>query len=521
MQRGILLLASTLTALAVSGIVASVSSAKAPPHRCEVEDARTHIKYTTLQEAVGAASANDTLTINGTCMGDTTIEQDLNIVGRGSATLDGSNSAKTPGSVVSIVSGATATISGLTIKGGDSSLSGGGIDSKGSLTLVNSTVEGNQAAKIGGGIYAIVLTLEHATVRGNSATAEFDEGGGVFALESLTLKNSRVADNEATQAGGIFIHTGTLTLENSSVDHNSAVHRVGFPRGAVGGIRAVSYGGGSVTATLKNSSVSYNTADEEIGGMDIGGSLTLERSTVEDNRAGEYIGGISVVPAFGASSAALTLRNSTVKGNEAQELGGGIYSDDAFLTLEGSDVSDNVVTNADGGGIYNQGGSVSLEKSTINDNKARDGGGIYSVGRPSFLASVELNGSSSVRGNEASGQGGGIYNGPHSSLTLNGSGSVRDNGAEDGGGIFNEDSVTLNGEASMTRNTASKDGGGIYNEAGSVTFNGSSSLTRNEASTPGSGGGIFNHKTGGAAIIFGVGSLGTVSRNEPENIEEV
>ena len=54
-----------------------------------------------------------------------------------------------------------------------------------------------------------------------------------------------------------------------------------------------------------------------------------------------------------------------------------------------------------------------------------------------------------------------------------------------------------------------------------VTFNGSSSLTRSEASTPGAGGGIFNNKTGGAAIVFGVGWSETGSDNEPENIEEV
>src|SRR5438067_1212009 len=58
--------------------------------------------YDTLQAAVDAASAGDTLKVGGTCYGDTTISKTLSIVGHGKATLNGANNATSQGSVVTV-----------------------------------------------------------------------------------------------------------------------------------------------------------------------------------------------------------------------------------------------------------------------------------------------------------------------------------------------------------------------------------------------------------------------------------
>ncbi|MFO7532539.1 MAG: hypothetical protein R6W93_08755, partial [Candidatus Limnocylindrales bacterium] len=67
-----------------------------------------------------------------------------------------------------------------------------------------------------------------------------------------------------------------------------------------------------------------------------------------------------------------------------------------------------------------------------------------------------------VRGNTAA-VGAGIYNAAGSTLTLNGTTSIRDNEATAlGGGVINAGLLVLNDSSSITRNTAPGVGGGIY-----------------------------------------------------------
>jgi predicted outer membrane repeat protein len=98
------------------------------------------------------------------------------------------------------------------------------------------------------------------------------------------------------------------------------------------------------------------------------------------------------------------------------------------------------------------------------------------------------------------------------------------------GGICTADGeAALNGSTSVSGNTAAKNGGGIYNgsaypnheleqvtKPGHLTLNGSSSVTRNTASEH--GGGIYNEESKGATIAFGSEFTGTISRNIPDNI---
>src|SRR5262249_15573087 len=153
MHRRSVLVALTLGASAVLGASPSVPLAGATQPKCLVVNARSGQSYGTLQEAVAAASAEDTLKVKGTCYGTTTITKNLTIVGQsnpgfGPATLNGAKS----GSVLIVEEIATVAITGLTITGGSgSSVSicdncGGGIYNNGSLTLTNSTVRDNTAA---------------------------------------------------------------------------------------------------------------------------------------------------------------------------------------------------------------------------------------------------------------------------------------------------------------------------------------------------------------------------------------
>ena len=102
------------------------------------------------------------------------------------------------------------TISGLTITNGNVTDSfGGGILNTGTLTVTNSTLSGNSATGVGGGLT--------------------DFGGGIFNTGTLTVTNSTLSGNSATgvgvvsgSGGGIFNDLGTVTVTNSTMSGNSA-----------------------------------------------------------------------------------------------------------------------------------------------------------------------------------------------------------------------------------------------------------------------------------------------------------
>ena len=89
-------------------------------------------------------------------------------------TISGGSSVQ----VFQVQSGATATLSGLTISGGSTTGNGGGLDVNGSATLIDCTISGNSAAS-GGGVYTGpggTATLTSSTINGNTASGA---GGGV------------------------------------------------------------------------------------------------------------------------------------------------------------------------------------------------------------------------------------------------------------------------------------------------------------------------------------------------------
>jgi predicted outer membrane repeat protein len=402
------LLALSLAAL---GTVSFAPLAQASQPKCLVVGAGG--SFGTLQEAVDAASAGDTLKVKGTCYGDVSISKDLTIVGQsnpgfGPATLNGGNSATSQGAVVTVNTGFTVVITDVTITGGydtESSLTdtggeGGGIVDHGLLTLNNSTVIGNRASD-GGGIstrYDGSLTVNNSIVSRNTAHTG---GGGIVGGGPITLNDSTVCGNTAAGGGGIYAFD-VLTLNNSTVTGNKATlefYKAGVEREIYEGSGGVFTEG---KMTLNNSRVSNNQG----GGLHTrNGPNTLNNSIVADNLRGgrvfefERPGGSGITV-----EGRTTLNNSTVSGNGWAARGGGIYNKNDSVTLNNSTVSGNVA--GEGGGIYN-GEEVTLNNSTVSNNTATpngEGGGILNIGRL-----LTFNGSSSVTGNTATEQGGGIF----------------------------------------------------------------------------------------------------------------
>ena len=130
------------------------------------------------------------------------------------------------------------------------------------------------------------------------------------------------------------------------------------------------------------------------------------------------------------------------------------------VTVIDSVIRDNSATDY-GGGVANDHGNVTLIDTAVRENSAVIGGGIHNSRDQGDLS---LNGTSSVSGNLASGNGGGIYADTHGNVELHDESSVHHNSAGgNGGGIYVGDSVVrLNDRSSVHSNTAGGNGGGVF-----------------------------------------------------------
>ncbi len=244
----ILFLALGLTAdahastLYVNGAKGSDSNnCKSPQHACK-----------TIGHAISLASSGDTVKVAAsTYKENLTIGISLNILGANARTtiVDGNQS----GTVFTISSGVV-LLSGLTIQNGkvDDGYAGG-IENKGTLTISNCTITGNDGS--GGYVagvfnYAGTLTVLGSTITGNSATGAYV--GGIFNYNegTTTVTNSTITGNSVSggYVGGIFTDGATTTVSSSTITGNSA------SGGYAGGV----FGDGGTT-TFQNTIMANNS----------------------------------------------------------------------------------------------------------------------------------------------------------------------------------------------------------------------------------------------------------------------
>jgi hypothetical protein len=276
----------------------------------------------------------------------------------------------------------SASLSGLTITGGNAD-DGGGLDNNGgTLKLTDATVSGNSATFGGGGLFTGGYwnsdnsftpgssTLVNDIVSDNTASfgggleIEGSVGGGdYYTYSSATLNKVTISGNTG---GGVSSILGDVTLTDSKVNDNS--------------------GGGLVNAgimALTNTTISGNSNAGSGGGLFNTGTVSLTRSTVSGNIARINGGGLANVSysQHNFTISKMTLTNSTVSGNTADKSGGGLFNYDGAATLTNTTISGNTATVV-GGGLFNGGyfnvNTLSLTNTTVSRNSASFfGGGLY------------------------------------------------------------------------------------------------------------------------------------------------
>jgi hypothetical protein len=410
--------------------------------------------------------------------------------GASNLTVEPAAGASFSSAIITVDSGTTASLSGLTVANGNA----GGIDNNGTLTVAQSAVVDNSVFN------NIVIVVGEAGV---------GEGGGIFNAGTLTVSGSTVSGNSASglnfgtpdaSGGGIF-NQGTLTVKSSTLSGNSASDGGGGIENAFTetytGTTPV-FTGGNLTVTA--STLSGNVAGSGGGGIDnSGNTTTVSGCTLCGNHA-TIGGGIY-------NLGTLTVTGSTLAGNSAlvpppyisiSPAGGGIFNIDATATVTNSTLSNNNSAEF-GGGIANEAlGTLTLSGSTLTTNSATYGGGVYN-----FISTLTVANSSTFTGNSAT-YGGGIYNDDAfnpvfgSSVTVRGS-ALTANTATEGGGIYNTGGALASLQvqnSTFSGNTASDSGAGMYN-LGTATLQ-QSTLSGNTAAS--NGGGIFNGASGAVTV---------------------
>jgi len=212
------------------------------------------------------------------------------------------------------------------------------------------------------------------------------------------------------------------------------------------------------------------------GGIHIrGGGLLLIDSTISGNQAGANGGGLSAESVIYPDQwpTSVTLRRCAVFGNSGEN-GGGVFGSSAHVILEDTSVKNNLSLGGfGGGGVLVTGWRSVLDCSggdvSANTSGNRGGGTLIACGGASFL-------NAEIAGNEAGGDGGGVFVGPFLPAPALGirETHVTENqaGASDGPGVHGGALANTNGaveiEFSRIVDNADRLGVAVYSPGGTV-----------------------------------------------------
>jgi hypothetical protein len=208
--------------------------------------------------------------------------------------------------------------------------------------------------------------------------------------------------------------------------------------------------------TLDNSRIVNNTAVQRAGGIWNQGTLTVTNSLIAHNSAGSSAGG-GLYQQFGGQT---TLMNSVVADNTAGSQGGGIYIGTGNFFMNGVTVANNRAESSGpaGGGIFLLTSEpVTIMSSTLHGNQANDNGGGLSTGvTPVTIINTTISGNMAV-----SHSGGGLHFFNVAEVTLNNVTITQNSagaGASGGGGISQFGSAVVTTQNTIIAGNEAPDG---------------------------------------------------------------
>ena len=323
-----------------------------------------------LRNTVGNADDGDTIDLSSLNCSTITLttgaivvsQSELSILGPGANELSvsGNNNSQ-----IFAHTGSSLTIDGLTIADGfkysaSDDARGGCIFSTGTVDIENTIIRDclvatvrPQDAALGGALYASRVTLTDSVIQGNNAQNKYEStcgldaciaaGGGVFAQNALSLRNSLVIDNHAfsqngsSLGGGVFIPgpaSGEFVSKYSSFEQNSALLS-----GAIAS---------NTNSLLTGTSIVMNQAGRAAGGI-LGGDGRVTRvhnSTVSSNISTDsqspalVCAGLVVRGESSVTASTIAFNVAEAGGGDDEDVVGGLCSD-GDLRLESTILANN------------------------------------------------------------------------------------------------------------------------------------------------------------------------------------
>ncbi len=433
--------------------------------------------------------------------------------------------------VFNLAQNTTVTMDSLTITGGETVGSGGGIylNEGSSLQIDNSSVSGNISGEYGGGLFLFSgNTLTANATRFNSNQADQDggaiylqsdgdhsiylidsiinnnrtindEGGGIWSSGSgnyLSLSNTVMVGNSAGNEGGAVFIDGAdsvLSISGGEISNNFAGQYENHSPGASpskycgGGIHVYSYAGATNLIELIGATISGNSSNGGGGGISVlggssdqcsnGGPILKKstnsqknRSRVEQKNAQKAQAKNSLLSSKLTGLEGLNLRviNSRINSN----LGG----------------AESVGNRGHGAGILSKYSTVEINGGQISNNSQ----GFYGGGIAAFNSEVTIT-AATISGNSSVGDGGGVYtNGSTLNVTRSTVSSNRAgvNRSHEGGGIWSSGGYLYVDNSTISGNSVFQRGGGIWTEASSTSIQ-NSTIANNETGVSDQGGGLY------------------------------
>jgi hypothetical protein len=284
----------------------------------------------------------------------------------------------------------------------NSAYSGGGILAGSPQSVISDCIISKNHAHTGGGVSLNTGTLANCIIEGNEAdqdeTGLEGKGGGIYIFFSnfeTKLNYCTITNNIGIIGGGVYCESTTLSIYNTTIEHNSS-------REYGGGIGLINdrYSTISNCNIKNNKSVlgagiySYNSFSSILNS-----SIESNISTRNENKSG-LGGGI-----YSSYRSSLYLKGCQINENIADN-GGGILNDSADFTIEECQIARNIAEN--GGGIYCNLSDIVIKKCIIEKNLADQGGGFFCsrAARPHIMDTV-FEGNQAVNDSK-NGTGGGV-----------------------------------------------------------------------------------------------------------------
>lgn len=431
------------------------------------------------------------------------------------------NSSGVSGAIDNKGVGATLTISGGSLSVTNTTSGQGGAissDGTGAKLLVGATFDENGAVVVDQNVNNQDITFQNNTSSSAGGGAMTVSAGGLAGLygDDIVFDNNtsdHPTPNKGAYGGAVFTASDMDIIGNTVTFTNNKANQEGEDLQTAGDEhRSYQFGGGAIQVRGYTDDVNVvigtenglNTFDNNTSAMN--GGAIHSRSMDSGEKATTVINGTTVLSNNKAALNGGAISNVVVNYASATE------APSSKITLNGTaEFRNNTATAGKGGAIYNdiindqdvavlmENASVTVTgKSTFANNTALEGGAIYNNGALSINGgAVKLFSQNTA----TAGNGGAIYNNV-GDLEFSGESVFMENKATGlGGAIYmNGGNLSFNGDNVFMANTSSGDGAAIYNNGGNLTMAGSANVFSTNISQ-GSGAAIYNN--GGLASVIG------------------